>query len=919
VDFIQLIFRGNIKSQKSTCSCQQELIMNEKLKNIDSLSESSEKTIYVEEKAPEPWIFRTPYYDKDLPMPEGEGPIHMASTMIPSPLLRLKSPVSELSERYEVGRNSPLNGMDASKKCDGRSFESNESLNNRIFADISLNASDEVEVTDFNTEFDKIARNQSHDENRAKKHESLDEKYDSKDHEQHILKKTWELSQSDAQNSFNDQNTRLPNVGYDNANSEAEYSFSKSLESNDTNNATDQMNGQYRITEMGFPSKSCETPEDLSLQGNMNRTIINDNPKRNLSDQNVNEIDNNGGFVNQLTDSNSIDIQHDTRGYDDRSFSLDDIYGKDIGIDQNFDKNDKIQNSNATIDTFEDESSLTKYSGSSNVPENLGSLHLQEVILKNTYHGDGNISKTNFNKSDNLTEKAKKSETFDQSMYEDKHDYIDSKRAMDNSQGDSIDKNGPSEKKKNTGLLEIIKRETETSSPQLKKDIALRSNGVEIENEYMPKNEIEKFRPRFKSDIAVGSDVEEIENVDTTKKEIGPSSSRPKHDFALESDTVEIENVDMTQNEIGPSSPRFKNDVALGSDKVEIENVDLAQNEIDTSSPQSKNEIEAEDAEETKNLYINRYEQEQVTLTHSGKDISDDDSQLTSHFEDKIPIMNLSQHERQKEASENELEENTMASEPIEKSSYSEDQKISQFVQPKMFNFEIESHSDSDINIPIRKDEDENRSTNESDWPNSGGTRNSKQQQKNDDKIMESSSQLNSVKLFAESNKKDDTLQDKSNADNLLDDQLLSLFESQLKSDLKYIHDHLNENAVTTDMYAPQLFETLRGNDSPERKSPELIIQMALSILNSKSSEVLSFKSKDELLDFLNSGLFSDGRYINDSDIEKWVRKSRNANDLLQELTIVIKEMNDEISELTMAYNAQQQKIKFLQKELQKK
>lgn len=81
--------------------------------------------IYVEEQAPEPWTVREPIYDKDLPIPYDSdselGRIRMTSGMVPSPLMRLKSPSSDASSssRYnseDYGRISPLPMLDASVK-----------------------------------------------------------------------------------------------------------------------------------------------------------------------------------------------------------------------------------------------------------------------------------------------------------------------------------------------------------------------------------------------------------------------------------------------------------------------------------------------------------------------------------------------------------------------------------------------------------------------------------------------------------------------------------------------------------------------------------------------------------------------------------------------------------------------------------
>ena len=87
--------------------------------------------IYEEEQAPEPWTVREPIYDKDLPSPgdlDAElGRIRVTSSMVPSPLMRLKSPSSDASSRRneyarnedgrnEDGRISPLPMLDSTIK-----------------------------------------------------------------------------------------------------------------------------------------------------------------------------------------------------------------------------------------------------------------------------------------------------------------------------------------------------------------------------------------------------------------------------------------------------------------------------------------------------------------------------------------------------------------------------------------------------------------------------------------------------------------------------------------------------------------------------------------------------------------------------------------------------------------------------------
>ena len=76
--------------------------------------EEEVEIIYVEEQAPEPWTIREPIYDKDLPSPsdsDGElGRIRVTSKMVPSPLMRLKSPSSDA----EIRRKSDNDSVDGS-------------------------------------------------------------------------------------------------------------------------------------------------------------------------------------------------------------------------------------------------------------------------------------------------------------------------------------------------------------------------------------------------------------------------------------------------------------------------------------------------------------------------------------------------------------------------------------------------------------------------------------------------------------------------------------------------------------------------------------------------------------------------------------------------------------------------------------
>ena len=96
------------------------------LSEIFQNSNRSCEIIYVEEKAPEPWIQRETFYDKNLPYPEDDdeklsNAKHIGSFMVPSPLMRLKTPSSMssyISEREEDGRISPVPSLDKSIKSE---------------------------------------------------------------------------------------------------------------------------------------------------------------------------------------------------------------------------------------------------------------------------------------------------------------------------------------------------------------------------------------------------------------------------------------------------------------------------------------------------------------------------------------------------------------------------------------------------------------------------------------------------------------------------------------------------------------------------------------------------------------------------------------------------------------------------------
>lgn len=91
--------------------------------------------VYIEEKAPEPWIQREPIYVKDLPSPDDDddketsGAKKIGSFMMPSPLMRLKTPSSlgSSSENESIydGRNSPVPSLDGSLKSERKEHGTN--------------------------------------------------------------------------------------------------------------------------------------------------------------------------------------------------------------------------------------------------------------------------------------------------------------------------------------------------------------------------------------------------------------------------------------------------------------------------------------------------------------------------------------------------------------------------------------------------------------------------------------------------------------------------------------------------------------------------------------------------------------------------------------------------------------------------
>lgn len=106
--FFEQYFR-NMQSQKKTESDP-----------IASMNLDDVEIIYEEEAAPMPWMMRSSMYGKDLPAPElsdagssagsspSPRPQRIGSVLVPSPLLRLKSPLSDFSKDPGRLSSSPL-------------------------------------------------------------------------------------------------------------------------------------------------------------------------------------------------------------------------------------------------------------------------------------------------------------------------------------------------------------------------------------------------------------------------------------------------------------------------------------------------------------------------------------------------------------------------------------------------------------------------------------------------------------------------------------------------------------------------------------------------------------------------------------------------------------------------------------------
>lgn len=125
--------------------------MNEPEKEQDDKLFGS--VIFLEEQAPEPWTIREPVYDKDLPSPNESdtelGRIRVTSEMVPSPLMRLKSPSDRRDEYFggETGRISPIPILDTSIKS-VKIFSTSKTISTRRFgsSDSPLSSADMADV-----------------------------------------------------------------------------------------------------------------------------------------------------------------------------------------------------------------------------------------------------------------------------------------------------------------------------------------------------------------------------------------------------------------------------------------------------------------------------------------------------------------------------------------------------------------------------------------------------------------------------------------------------------------------------------------------------------------------------------------------------------------------------------------------------
>lgn len=94
---------------------------------MEHLREEEYEIIYEEEAAPMPWMMRTAIYDKELPVPQlsqsdlSAGTPRVGSTMVPSPLLRMKSPMFSGAEAFDEEQRrstSPAPTPDSRKRAE---------------------------------------------------------------------------------------------------------------------------------------------------------------------------------------------------------------------------------------------------------------------------------------------------------------------------------------------------------------------------------------------------------------------------------------------------------------------------------------------------------------------------------------------------------------------------------------------------------------------------------------------------------------------------------------------------------------------------------------------------------------------------------------------------------------------------------
>jgi hypothetical protein len=191
---------------------------------------------------------------------------------------------------------------------------------------------------------------------------------------------------------------------------------------------------------------------------------------------------------------------------------------------------------------------------------------------------------------------------------------------------------------------------------------------------------------------------------------------------------------------------------------------------------------------------------------------------------------------------------------------------------------------------------------------------------------------------------------------------MLFAYDSMLNSEMNEIAEHLAAKDVKSDNYAKPWFESIFSgpefspalSDEASRiyadRGPAGLVEIALNLMKINSDELLALDSRNEVLTKLTSDMNLDEPYLNklgshrieaeplssirdnyaneverddesgyDSKLNILVAKYRNAEELLAQLSKIIKEMNDDITELTRENNSKSSRIKFLEDELRKK